>query len=60
MPTYSYFCKCKFKKEEYKSISKRNEIVICPKCGQEMIRLIENGSGFNLKGNGWYKGGWNQ
>jgi putative FmdB family regulatory protein len=58
MPTYEYFCQnCNHCFEE---IQKINDLPIekCPKCGYEKVkRLISGGTGFVLKGGGWFNSG---
>ena len=54
-PTYEYQCfNCENKSEVSRPISKRDNTVICDKCGHNMIRLYTY-SAFHLKGDGWYK-----
>lgn len=56
MPTYEYACKkceCTFETEQ--SI-KEDALTECPKCHTHSLeRLISGGTGFALKGGGWYK-----
>lgn len=60
MPTYVFICSdCGYTKEEYLSISNRNQKQECPECKKDMVRAIGSGSGFYLKGKGFYKEGWN-
>jgi putative FmdB family regulatory protein len=56
MPTYEYRCKqCDHGMETVQSI-KDEPLKQCPKCHSESLeRLISGGSGFALKGGGWYK-----
>ena len=60
MPTYNFECiKCGYKQEKLVSIlySKRSK---CPKCQTySLIKLIGKSGGFNLKGEGFFKKGWN-
>jgi len=59
MPTYVYLCgECGNRKEEYRTISKRDDEMICSACGAKMDRTISAGASFNLKGDGFYKKGW--
>jgi len=54
MPTYEYKCtKCGYIFEEFQSINDRpfNE---CPKCKGKTERVITGGTGFLLKGTGFY------
>jgi len=58
MPVYVFLCsKCGNRCEDYRSISKRDEEMICLMCGEKMDRCIGEGAIINLKGKGWYKGG---
>lgn len=54
MPTYGYECKsCKYTFDVFQSI--RDEpLKICPKCGKEIRRLINGGTGVIFKGSGFY------
>lgn len=56
MPTYDYKCSgCGEEFEYFHSISD-NPIKKCPVCGKnKVVRLISGGSGFILKGSGFYK-----
>ena len=60
MPTYEYECKsCKYNFDVFQSI-KDDPVKICPKCGKEVRRLINGGTGIIFKGGGFYvtdKGG---
>lgn len=59
MPKYEYLCeKCGYKLEEYRTMGKRNWYTKCNKCGNQMIRLIGSNNPVNLKGDGYYKKGW--
>ena len=55
MPTYEYACKsCAHEWEAEQSI-KEDPLKECPKCHQETARRqISRGTGFILKGGGWY------
>ena len=55
MPTYEYACKsCAHEWETEQSI-KEDPLKVCPKCHQETARRqISRGTGFILKGGGWY------
>jgi len=54
MPTYEYECKsCSHKFEVFQSINDE-PIKDCPKCGQEVRRLIFGGTGVIFKGPGFY------
>lgn len=56
MPTYNYQCKkCNHKFQAMQSITKRKESV-CPECGNiDNDLFIGTGSGFVLKGEGFYE-----
>jgi len=58
MPLYQYICKCGYKLEKYRTMGKRNCDIKCPKCGELMTRLIGGSNPINLKGNDWFKKGW--
>jgi putative FmdB family regulatory protein len=55
MPTYDYFCnECEKLFEIFHSI-KDEPRKICPECQKESLkRMISSGTGFILKGGGWY------
>lgn len=55
MPTYEYGCSaCGQEWEELQRITEP-PIEVCPKCGKNTAhRLISAGTGFILKGGGWY------
>ena len=55
MPTYEYGCaECGSEWEEIQRIT-APPIEVCPKCGKSSAhRLISAGTGFILKGGGWY------
>jgi putative FmdB family regulatory protein len=54
MPTYEYECiKCKYTFESFQKISDK-PLEKCPKCKSRIKRLISAGSGFILKGSGFY------
>jgi len=54
MPTYQYKCdECNFEFEEFQKMSDA-AIEICPKCKGKTRRMISGGSGFLLKGSGFY------
>jgi len=56
MPTYEYTCNyCSHYMEAIQSI-KDDPLKECPNCKTEALkRLISGGSGFALRGEGWYK-----
>jgi putative FmdB family regulatory protein len=55
MPTYEYGCAaCGNEWEEIQRITEA-PLEVCPKCGKSTAhRLISAGTGFILKGGGWY------
>jgi putative FmdB family regulatory protein len=55
MPTYEYACAaCEHEFEAFQSI-KDAPLTACPKCGEDKARRqISRGTGFILKGGGWY------
>src|ERR1700722_13724920 len=55
MPTYEYGCSaCGGEWEEVQRITEP-PVEVCPKCGKPSAhRLISAGTGFILKGGGWY------
>jgi putative FmdB family regulatory protein len=54
MPTYEYICeKCKCRFEQVQRITAES-LKTCPKCKGRVHRLISGGSGFILKGSGFY------
>ena len=60
MPTYEYECKkCGHSFDVFQSM-KDDPLKTCPKCGKELRRLINGGTGVIFKGGGFYvtdKGG---
>ena len=60
MPTYAYQCKiCNHTFDAFQSM-KDEPLKVCPKCGKELRRLINGGTGIIFKGGGFYatdKGG---
>ena len=54
MPTYEYQCqKCRKPHEASQSITAK-PLTKCPRCGGRLKRLLSSGSGFLLKGSGFY------
>ena len=54
MPTYGYECKsCGYTFDAFQSMSDE-PLKTCPKCGREIRRLINGGTGIIFKGNGFY------
>jgi putative FmdB family regulatory protein len=54
MPTYEYECKsCKHEMEIVQKITE-DALKKCPKCGKDTLNRLISGSGFQLKGTGWY------
>ena len=55
MPTYEYKClNCNHQFEVFQSI-KDDALSVCPECNGKLRRLISGGSGFILKGSGFYQ-----
>lgn len=54
MPTYEYECKhCGYRFEAFQKITDK-PLDKCPKCSQNVKRLIGKGSGLIFKGSGFY------
>lgn len=54
MPTYEYEClKCKYKFEKFQNMTDE-PLMVCPRCGGELRRLIGTGAGIIFKGKGFY------
>ncbi|MDR2158493.1 MAG: zinc ribbon domain-containing protein [Treponema sp.] len=54
MPTYGYECKsCGHTFDAFQSM-KDEPLKTCPRCGKEIRRLINGGSGVIFKGSGFY------
>jgi putative FmdB family regulatory protein len=56
MITYEYFCKSCGHFEFDQKITDE-ALSKCPKCNDEVKRLISKGIGFQLVGSGWFKSG---
>ena len=58
MPTYEYKCSaCEYVWEEIQKINDK-KIEQCPECKEKTAkRLVSGGTGFVLKGSGWYSSG---
>jgi len=55
MPTYEYACSSCRHAWEFEQSIKDNAITECPNCKQQTARRqISRGTGFILKGSGWY------
>ena len=55
MPTYEYNCRGCGNQWEAQQSMKDDALTDCPKCGEPKARrLISGGTGFVLKGGGWY------
>jgi len=59
MPTYDYVCDaCEHRFETQQEMT-AGPLKKCPECGKmKLRRLISGGTGFILKGGGWYKDGY--
>ena len=54
MPTYGYQCRsCEHTFDAFQSMSDE-PLKTCPKCGREIRRLINGGTGIIFKGGGFY------
>ncbi|MGA1824688.1 MAG: FmdB family zinc ribbon protein [bacterium] len=54
MPTYDYQCdSCNYTFEIFQNMSDE-KIKICPKCGENVRRVIHGGTGIIFKGSGFY------
>jgi putative FmdB family regulatory protein len=69
MPIYEYECpECSSRQTLFRSIADRDKTVLCLEHGGDadcltfnaptMKRVISRGTGFLLKGGGWYKDGY--
>lgn len=59
MPTYSYVCSSCGHAEDVKQRMSEDRLTTCPKCKKETYdRQISGGTGFLLKGGGWYSDGY--
>ena len=55
MPTYEYACTACAHEWEFEQSIRADPLTECPKCqGQTARRQISRGTGFILKGSGWY------
>ena len=55
MPTYKYVCKkCDYQFEIFQNM-KEDSLDYCPKCGGQVVRKIDKGSGIIFKGKGFYQ-----
>lgn len=55
MPTYEYVCSACKNEWEVEQSMKDNSLTECPRCKEQMARRqISRGTGFILKGGGWY------
>ena len=60
MPLYTYQCyECMNVQEVMRSVKDRDKSVACDRCMVASERIIDL-SGFQLKGGGWYKDGYNK
>jgi len=54
MPTYEYRClTCAHQFEAFQSIA-AEPLTVCPKCGNQVQRIIGGGMGIIFKGSGFY------
>lgn len=59
MPTYTYQCRSCGSVDEIKQRITEDPIKACPHCKKKTYeRLIAGGTGFVLKGGGWYSDGY--
>lgn len=57
MPIYEYFCKkCKTNIDLLSSVELRDKQK-CEECGKTLTQIISGGAMFDLRGDGYYKGG---
>ena len=55
MPTYEYVCSSCKNEWEFEQSMKDNALTECPRCHEQTARRqISRGTGFILKGGGWY------
>ena len=55
MPTYEYVCSSCKNEWEFEQSMKDNALTECPRCKEQTARRqISRGTGFILKGGGWY------
>jgi putative FmdB family regulatory protein len=55
MPTYEYACSSCRHEWEFEQSIKENALTECPQCHEQTARRqISRGTGFILKGSGWY------
>lgn len=55
MPTYEYVCSACKNEWEFEQSMKDNALTECPRCHEQTARRqISRGTGFILKGGGWY------
>jgi putative FmdB family regulatory protein len=55
MPTYEYVCSSCSNEWEYEQSIKDSALTECPRCHEQTARRqISRGTGFILKGGGWY------
>jgi putative FmdB family regulatory protein len=59
MPTYEYRCNaCGHELEAFQKITE-DALRECPECGKPALERLISGGNFVLKGQGWYKDGYN-
>ena len=55
MPTYVYRCEgCKHEFEQRQTMTD-DALVDCPECKEPKLKKVITGTGFILKGDGWYE-----
>ena len=62
MALYEFLCtnkKCSHITEELRNINDDTEKIKCEKCNKLALKIMSGGSSFILKGDGWFKNGFN-
>ena len=57
MPIFTFECQdCKVRQDKLLKFDDSNHPSECPKCGGKTVKVFDqSGTGFVLKGTGWYK-----
>jgi putative FmdB family regulatory protein len=57
---YNYLCsECGHQEEKMERVGQKKKVYTCPNCEKvSMYRLISKGTSFELKGGGFFSGGW--